>query len=121
MKKKALIVQGGGEGHEPVAVANVFREMLVGEDFDVELSDTLDSFLDAVTHGVGIAGIHAGMCDAFHDNIDWRFMTGPSGLPSRQSGCLQHHTFLWGKLLIKQRGRLRWIPLIIRGFLWAAR
>ncbi|MCK9222393.1 MAG: ThuA domain-containing protein [Limnochordia bacterium] len=105
MPKKALIVQGGWDGHEPVQVSEVFQNILTEEGFEVELADTLDAFLDeeklrslhlivpvwtmgnitskqvnpvlrAVESGVGIAGCHGGMCDAFRDNVDWQFMTG---------------------------------------------
>lgn len=103
--KKALIVHGGWDGHEPVQVSEVFRSVLAKENFEVEVSDTLDAFLDveklksldliipvwtmgsitgeqvtpvieAVASGVGIAGCHGGMCDSFRDNVDWQFMTG---------------------------------------------
>ncbi|MEG2361590.1 MAG: ThuA domain-containing protein, partial [Christensenella sp.] len=103
--KKALVVYGGWEGHEPTQVAKLYEKLLQAEDFDVELSNTLDAFLDeeklksmdiiiphwtmgtittaqlepvlkAVASGVGMAGCHAGMCDAFHDSVDWQFMTG---------------------------------------------
>jgi uncharacterized protein len=103
--KKALIVQGGWDGHEPVQISGRFKELLEKEGFAVELSDTLDAFLDveklkaldlivpvwtmgqikneqaapvleAVASGVGIAGCHGGMCDSFRENVDWQFMTG---------------------------------------------
>ena len=101
--KKALIVYGGWDGHDPEGVANVFKDILEQEDFSVELSDTLDSFMEdltvydlivpvwtmgsltgdqewrvceAVASGVGIAGCHGGMCDAFRGNTNWQFMTG---------------------------------------------
>lgn len=103
--KKALIVYGGWDGHEPVQVTEVFRSVLVKENFEVEVSDTLDAFLDveklkslhlivpvwtmgsikgeqvapvieAVASGVGIVGCHGGMCDSFRDSVDWQFMTG---------------------------------------------
>jgi len=35
-----------------------------------------DSVIEAVASGVGIAGCHGGMCDAFRDNVQWQFMTG---------------------------------------------
>lgn len=105
-QRKALIVQGGWEGHQPKEVADLFREILTPEGFDVEMSDTLDAFLDAdklaglnlivpvwtmgtITdaqfapvqtavrdRGVGIAGCHGGMCDAFRMNTEWQFLTG---------------------------------------------
>lgn len=103
--KKALIVQGGWDGHEPVQVSEVFRSILEESGFKVEVSDTLDAFLDveklkgldlivpvwtmgkitneqcqpvlqAVASGVGIAGCHGGMCDSFRESTDWQFMTG---------------------------------------------
>lgn len=105
MKKKALIVQGGWHGHEPKEVADIFRNILEEEDFDVEVADTLDAYDDldqlksldlivphwtmgeieqkyvnnisqAVMSGVGLAGCHGGMCDSFRKNVDWQFMTG---------------------------------------------
>ena len=30
----------------------------------------------AVGAGVGLAGCHGGMCDAFRENVEWQFMTG---------------------------------------------
>lgn len=103
--KKALIVQGGWQGHEPVQVAEIFRRALADMDFQVEVSDTLDAFVDqsklmgldliipawtmgkitneqlkpvltAVASGVGLAGCHGGMCDAFRESTDWQWMTG---------------------------------------------
>lgn len=105
MAKKALIVQGGWDGHEPVQVAERFARLLAGEGFEVEVSDTLDRFeneedlkshslivpiwtmgeiteeqlkpvLRAVESGVGIAGCHGGMCDSFRNSVEWQFMTG---------------------------------------------
>jgi type 1 glutamine amidotransferase len=103
--KKALIVWGGWDGHSPKEVAEIFRKVLVEEKFDVELSDSLDSFNDeaklkslnlivpnwtcgqlkpeqqsalcaAVRSGVGIGGAHGGMCDAFRNSCEYQFMTG---------------------------------------------
>ncbi|MFW6410196.1 MAG: ThuA domain-containing protein [Halanaerobiales bacterium] len=105
MKGKALIVHGGWDGHEPVKISKVFSRILKSINFEVEISDTLDSFKDeeklkkldlivphwtmgeieeeqlepvlkAVESGVGIAGIHGGMCDAFRESVRWQFMTG---------------------------------------------
>ena len=44
--RQALIVQGGWDGHEPVQISQTFAKVLHAEGFDVEISDTLDSFLD---------------------------------------------------------------------------
>ena len=41
--KKALIVQGGWDGHEPKLVSARFAKLLREHDFEVEVSDTLDT------------------------------------------------------------------------------
>ncbi len=105
MGRSALIVWGGWDGHEPKPVADIVTGVLTGYGFDVEMSDTLDSFLDveklkslslivpiwtmgkitgdqvngvtaAVKSGVGMAGCHGGMCDSFREATEWHFMTG---------------------------------------------
>ena len=105
MSRNALIVYGGWDGHHPKEVGQIFDRVLKQEGFETELSDTLDAFRDearlkrfalivphwtmgtlapeqakpvfeAVKSGVGIAGIHGGMCDAFRTNCEWQFMTG---------------------------------------------
>ena len=103
--KKCLIVRGGWEGHQPGETTDIFVPFLSGNGFDVEVSDTLDSFLDAeklssldlivicwtigqitgdqlkglvsaVKAGVGIAGWHGGMGDAFRNDCEYQFMVG---------------------------------------------
>ncbi|KKO54589.1 ThuA domain-containing protein [Paenibacillus sp. DMB20] len=103
--KKALIVWGGWDGHEPQQVAAIFEDILKVHAFEVEVSDSLDAYRDAkklkgldliipvwtmgqipqeyvqniseaVQNGTGLAGCHGGMCDAFRSNVDWHFMTG---------------------------------------------
>ncbi|MCX7017966.1 MAG: ThuA domain-containing protein [Candidatus Sumerlaeota bacterium] len=103
--KKALIVWGGWDGHEPDKVAEVFRRQLVTQGFEVEVSNTLDAYRDiaelaavdvivpvwtmgaiapeqlnpllaVVRAGVGIAGCHGGMCDSFRNETEYQFMTG---------------------------------------------
>lgn len=105
MSRKALIVWGGWEGHQPKQVAEFFGRLLIEDGFEVEISDTLDAFkdekklmglslivphwtmgriseeqvnpvLNAVRSGLGIAGCHGGMCDAFREHTEWQFMTG---------------------------------------------
>jgi len=105
MSKKALIVSGGWDGHHPVQLAELFQRILTEDGFTVERADTLDAFKDeakvrsfdlvipnwtmgkitteqangviaAVQAGVGIAGCHGGMGDAFRENTEWQFMTG---------------------------------------------
>lgn len=105
-ERKALIVWGGWDGHEPEKVADLFKSILSAEGFVVTVSDTLDKFADeelvldqtllvpiwtmgkisaeqrdpvlkAVSqHGIGLAGCHGGMCDAFREDTEWQFMTG---------------------------------------------
>lgn len=103
--KNALIVQGGWDGHQPKECADLFAAQLTARGFTVEVSATLDALNDAaklasislivpiwtggtltseqtknvvnaVSSGVGLAGFHGGMCDAFRSNIDWQWMTG---------------------------------------------
>lgn len=104
-ESKALVVWGGWMGHEPDQVAEIFAGALRENGFEAEVSDTLDAFLDAeklkgldlivplwtmgeiqkqqrapvlaaVESGVGLAGCHGGMCDAFRQDVEWQFMTG---------------------------------------------
>lgn len=103
--KSALMVWGGWDGHEPKQCVEVFAPILQAEGFDVSVSDTMDVYadagkmsalslvvpcwtmgqispeqekglLDAIRGGVGIAGWHGGMCDAFRQNTGYQFMTG---------------------------------------------
>lgn len=103
--KKALIFQGGWDGHEPVPVSARFAEMLRKHDYEVQITDTLDTLKDldyllgldlivscwtmgeipgecrenvskAVANGTGLAGCHGGMCDSFRQDTEWQFMTG---------------------------------------------
>ncbi len=103
--QRALIVQGGWDGHEPKLTSRRFAGLLEKNGFKTEISDTLDCFSDlgallsldlivacwtmgtidraysknvarAVGAGVGLAGCHGGMCDAFRNDTEWQFMTG---------------------------------------------
>jgi len=101
-----LIVQGGWEGHEPKLVADILAKFLRDNGFEVQISDTLDSFKDEAMlagldlivpewtmgsiareqlqpllkavreFGVGIAGLHGGMGDSFRNECDYQFMVG---------------------------------------------
>ncbi len=99
------MIWGGWEGHEPKQCTERFAAFLRANDYDVEISDTLDAYLDAgklsalnlivqtwtmgtitseqlhgllgaVKSGVGFAGWHGGMCDAFRAATEYHFMTG---------------------------------------------
>jgi type 1 glutamine amidotransferase len=105
MTKRALIVWGGWDGHEPKQCADIFSAFLKSKGFDVTVSDTLDAYLnkrkmkslnlivpvwtmgkitdkqqqgllDAVKEGVGIAGWHGGMADSFRENTEYQWMVG---------------------------------------------
>ncbi|MCD6352154.1 MAG: ThuA domain-containing protein [Armatimonadetes bacterium] len=103
--KKALMVWGGWEGHEPKQCVDVFEPFLREQGYEVRVEHTLDVYLeeeymkslslivpvwtmgqitpeqekgllDAVRSGVGIAGWHGGMGDAFRNNTEYQFMVG---------------------------------------------
>jgi len=103
--KSALLVWGGWEGHEPRKCVDIFAPYLEEQGFEVEVSNTLDSYLDedkmkslslvvpvwtmgsisgeqerglleAISSGVGIAGWHGGMGDSFRNNTGYQFMVG---------------------------------------------
>ena len=103
--KKVLIVWGGWDGHEPEQCADIFAPILRDAGFEVAVSDTLDSYLDkermsalslivpvwtmgtitneqeaglleAIESGVGVAGFHGGMGDAFRNNTNYQWMVG---------------------------------------------
>jgi len=105
--KNVLIVWGGWEGHQPKQCVDVFAPWLKAQGFDVEVSNSLDSYadaakmktlalvvqavtmgqltsqqekglLDAVRGGVGLAGWHGGLADSFRANPEYEFMVGGS-------------------------------------------
>ncbi|HRJ26852.1 MAG TPA: ThuA domain-containing protein [Fimbriimonadaceae bacterium] len=106
MKRRAVIVFGGWPGHQPERVADHYASVLGGENFEVTRSESLDTFadldflksqdlilphwtMDTLTpeqlagvvsavrdHGVGLAGCHGGMGDAFRMACEWQFMVG---------------------------------------------
>jgi type 1 glutamine amidotransferase len=120
----ALIVQGGWQGHEPGPVSEILAAWLREVEFQVEVADTLDAFCDeeklkkldllipiwtmgsikpeqlkpmlnAVRSGVGIAGLHGGMGDAFRNETEYQFMCGgqwvahPGGIVTYTINILQ--------------------------------
>ena len=103
--KSALFVWGGWEGHEPKQCTDIFAPYLESQGYTVEISDTLDSYLDtaklqsldlivqtwtmdtitreqetglleAVKSGVGFAGWHGGTADSFRNSTEYQFMVG---------------------------------------------
>lgn len=105
MAKQVLVVWGGWDGHQPKEVGEVFVRVLKEEGFEVEVGDSLAAFDDAeklksfdlivpiwtmgeisgeqesnvlaaIESGVGMAGCHGGMCDAFRNSCGWQWLTG---------------------------------------------
>ncbi len=103
-KRDALIVWGGWSGHEPEQCAGIVAGMLEEDGFNVRLENSTKAFADpalsdlslivpiytmakiekeevanlsrAVREGVGLAGYHGGMCDAFREAVEYQFMCG---------------------------------------------
>lgn len=103
--KRALMVWGGWEGHEPLQCVQIFAPLLEAEGYKVDIEDTLDVYLDsermsqydlisqvvtmssitdeqergllnAIHAGAGFAGWHGGMADAFRNSVNYQFMVG---------------------------------------------
>jgi len=103
--RKALMVWGGWEGHEPKQCVDIFAPYLREQGFEVRISDNLDVYLEerymrslslvipvwtmgtitgdeergllsAIESGVGVAGWHGGMGDSFRNNTEYQFMVG---------------------------------------------
>jgi uncharacterized protein len=100
----ALIVWGGWHGHEPEQCARIIAGMLEDEGFTVGIENTTEAFADpgldalslivpivtmstiqkqeldnlcaAIAGGVGLAGYHGGMADAFRNEPAYQFMCG---------------------------------------------
>jgi len=118
--KTALIFQGGWDGHEPVQVSTRFGHLLEKNGYQVEIYDNQECLDDleklkslnliipcwtmgeidrqrsknvalAVASGVGLAGCHGGMCDAFRQDTEWQFMTGGQWV-SHPGGDGVHYT-----------------------------
>ena len=102
--REALIVWGGWSGHEPEKGSKIVAGMLEEQGFKVYVENTTEAFADpgiadmslivpivtmskiekeevenltaAVRGGVGLAGFHGGMGDAFRESVDYQFMCG---------------------------------------------
>lgn len=103
--KKALVFWGGWDGHTPKESAAVLAQQLEEKKFKVDVTDTLKvlekkaalkkynlivpmwtmgafegdqwaNLNEAVKSGVGIAGVHGGMGDAFRGCLEYQWMTG---------------------------------------------
>ena len=118
MGKKAIIVWGGWDGHEPKLSTDLFESVLRNEGYQVEVYDTLDVYLDtekmqsldlivpvwtmgtitreqekglldAVASGVGIGGWHGSMADSFRNNTEYQWMVGGQWV-AHQGGVIDY-------------------------------
>lgn len=102
--RKAMIVWGGWAGHDPDLCASMMRGWLRAEGFEVRVETSTAAFADPAIHelslivpiytmskiekeeaanlcaavrgGVGLAGHHGGMGDAFREAVEYQFMCG---------------------------------------------
>lgn len=105
MSRKALIVRGGWDGHQPVEATELFLPFLREHGFDCEIHGTPEVYADvhkmaetdlivqcmtmstitkeqvmglraAVEAGTGLAGWHGGIADSYRDSDDYLMMIG---------------------------------------------
>jgi type 1 glutamine amidotransferase len=103
--KTALVVRGGWEGHVPIEASDRYADALKRGGYEVTVSETLDSYLDAellrgtdlivqcwtmgtitaeqlaglsaaIRAGTGFAGWHGGIIDAFRAEPAYHLITG---------------------------------------------
>ncbi|QDU34466.1 Trehalose utilization [Poriferisphaera corsica] len=103
--KKAAIFFGGWDGHEPEQTTAIVKKLLETENFEVHTYNTLDlledksqfedfsliimnwtmgeisfpaieGLRDLIASGIGLAGWHGGMGDAFRNNAEFQFIVG---------------------------------------------
>lgn len=102
--RSALIVWGGWAGHDPEECAAIYRRWLHEDGYSVRVEndsavygdpsihdlsliiplasmskierDHVMNLVKAVENGVGLAGHHGGMSDAFRDQPDYQFVVG---------------------------------------------
>ncbi|MDA1044384.1 MAG: ThuA domain-containing protein, partial [Verrucomicrobia bacterium] len=118
--KNALMVWGGWDGHTPKQATELLAPLLEARGFVVEISDTLDAYLDeaslhrrdlvvqcvtmanitgeqsqglqkAVKAGVGFAGWHGGIIDSFRNDTGYQWMTGGQWV-AHPGGCIPSYT-----------------------------
>jgi uncharacterized protein len=103
--KRALIVRGGWEGHEPVAATNLFIPFLESAGYQLRIADGPQVYADpdlmastdlvvqcmtmsaisrdevkglraAVAAGTGLAGWHGGIADSYRESADYLQLIG---------------------------------------------
>jgi type 1 glutamine amidotransferase len=127
MERKALILCGGWDGHEPEQITGRFGDFLRAEGFEVaverdvevlgsvERLKALDLFVpvwtmakelpkpffeplaEAIGSGVGMAGCHGGMCDSFRSNVLWQFITGANWVAHPGCDGTPHRIYIKSK------------------------
>jgi type 1 glutamine amidotransferase len=104
-QRRALVVRGGWDGHEPFAATELFAPFLKDKGFEVCFSETLDTYADdvvmremdlivqcwtmgrltqqqleglerTVASGAGLAGWHGGIVDSFRESPGYLQLTG---------------------------------------------
>ncbi|MET9458095.1 ThuA domain-containing protein [Streptomyces canus] len=104
-RKKALVVRGGWEGHQPVKATELFLPFLESSGYDVRIEESTDVYADsaemaatdlvvqcvtmseitaeqvsglstAVMAGTGFTGWHGGIADAFRASSDYLHLVG---------------------------------------------
>ncbi|GHJ42407.1 ThuA domain-containing protein [Streptomyces sp. TS71-3] len=120
--RRALVVRGGWEGHQPVTITDLFVPFLKDEGFTVDVSDSLSAYEDAdllaatdlvvqcwtmgtitaeqsanlsaaVRAGTGLAGWHGGIVDAFRGDVQYQLLTGGQFL-MHPPGFLDHEVHI---------------------------
>jgi uncharacterized protein len=105
MNRRALIVRGGWDGHQPVETTDSFVPFLAANDFTVRIEEAPAVYADpeamanldlivqintmasitkeefagleaAVLSGTGMAGWHGGIADSYRNNADYLHMIG---------------------------------------------
>lgn len=103
--RRALVVRGGWDGHQPVQTTDSFVPFLTANGFQLTVSDSLDVYTDtelmadvdlviqtwtmgeitpeqaggliaAVEAGTGFGGWHGGIVDSFRGSVDYQRLTG---------------------------------------------
>lgn len=103
--RRALVVRGGWEGHTPEASTDEFTGFLADSGFEIIVEDSLEAYADAelmgslslivqswtqgdilldefrglrqaILNGVGFAGWHGGVLDAFRQTVEYSQMLG---------------------------------------------
>lgn len=101
--KKILIISGGWQGHYPDEISEQMAKLLSKHDVVIKKdlavlddkkylqeqnllimnwtrgelnSERFETIQEAVSQGMGLAGVHGGLTSAFQANKNWQFLTG---------------------------------------------